>query len=187
MPGALIFGTLSYFFASKIHKHQGVIYALTLGLAILGFIFEIEPLIEGELAIGIWLLVMFAGALNPKWKLTKQLRLIRKELSIIGFYLISVHGIHFFLAGDLEWFGIAALVLMLPLTIISYGFIRKKMQAKTWKNIQRTAYLIYALIYLHMIWLEAYIYVPIGLIYLGLKLYPLLVKKFQVKQKPAML
>ncbi len=186
MPAAFIIGTLSYFFAKELHKHQTVAYILTFVLAILGLVFEIEPLIEGEFAVGIWLLVMFTGVLNPKWKLTKQLRLIRKELSIIGFYLISVHGIHFFLAGELEWFGIAALALMLPLTIISYGFIRKKMQAKTWKNIQRTAYLIYALIYLHMIWLEAYIYVPIGFIYLGLKLYPLMVKKFQVKQKPAM-
>lgn len=39
---------------------------------------------------------------------------------------------------------------MIPLTVMSFPKVRKKMNAKLWKKIQRTAYLFYALIYIHI-------------------------------------
>lgn len=184
MPGVLLFGSLAYFFAKQVHQYQRILYGLSLVLSILAYVFEIGPIIEGELAVGLWILVMFTGALNPKWKITKQHRLIRKELSIIGFYLISAHGLYFFFTQEIEWFGLLALALMLPLTIISYGFVRKKISPKAWKKIQRIAYIIYTSIYLHLILVDAFIYVPIALLYLGLKLKPLLEKRISTKTKP---
>ena len=41
-------------------------------------------------------------------------------------------------------------LIMIPLTIMSFKTIRKKMNAKTWKKIQRFAYIFYALIYIHI-------------------------------------
>ena len=40
---------------------------------------------------------------------------------------------------------------MLPLTVMSFKAVRKKMNAKMWKKIQRLAYLFYALIFIHIL------------------------------------
>ena len=46
---------------------------------------------------------------------------------------------------------IVLMLIMLPLTVISVQKIRRKMKAKTWKNVQRWAYLFYVLIPVHVI------------------------------------
>ena len=45
---------------------------------------------------------------------------------------------------------IAMLIIMIPLTVMSFPQIRKKMNAKLWKKIRRTAYLFYGMMYLHV-------------------------------------
>jgi uncharacterized protein with FMN-binding domain len=42
-------------------------------------------------------------------------------------------------------------LIMTPLTVMSFKAIRKKMNAKTWKKIQRLAYIFYACIYVHIL------------------------------------
>jgi len=125
-----------------IHQHQWVMYGLTFLIAIAGFFADVEPIIEGELALGIWALVMVAGAISPLNPYGKALRGIRKELSLIGFILIAPYALHYLLAWDLEWFGITAFAIMIPLTIISIDPIRRLMSKKTWKGIQRLAYVV---------------------------------------------
>lgn len=46
---------------------------------------------------------------------------------------------------------IILMLVMIPLTVISVQKIRRKMKAKTWKSVQRWAYLFYALIPVHVI------------------------------------
>jgi len=52
---------------------------------------------------------------------------------------------------DIPWFGLASFVVMIPLFITSYLVIRMKMKPKSWKNLQRFAYLSYALTLIHLI------------------------------------
>ena len=117
-------------------------------------------------ATAFWTVVMFTGALKNGSKLIKKLMPIRGELSITAALLtvghIVIYGITYLkrlfsgrnLTFDIIFFVIVALVLVLimtPLTVMSIKKIRKKFKGKTWKNIQRFAYLFYAMIYLHVI------------------------------------
>ncbi|MBR0528203.1 MAG: FMN-binding protein [Ruminococcus sp.] len=124
---------------------------------------------RGALAGALWVVVMGMRVLPDGSKAIKRLMPIRGELSIFAATVtlshISVYGLSYtkrltdsniskttdFL---LSFAVCAALVLiMVPLTVISFKKIRKKMNAKKWKNIQRAAYVFYALIYLHIIML----------------------------------
>ncbi len=122
---------------------------------------------RGALAGALWFVVMGMRLLPDGSKAIKRLMPVRGELSIftaaVTLSHISVYGLsyikrltdpNFSKAADfvLTCAVCAALVLiMLPLTVISFKKIRKKMNAKKWKNIQRAAYVFYALIYLHVI------------------------------------
>jgi len=176
MISAILVGLAVYYYGKQLHTYQNIFYSLALILTILGYILEIKPIVNGEFAMGLWLLVIFAGALNPKWKITRQLRMVRKELSIIGFLLIVSHGLFYFIEGDFEIAGIIAIVLMFPLTVISFNIIRKKMTNKLWKNIQKIAYLIYALVFIHLIVVGEFIYLSVAIVYLYLKIKNILSK-----------
>ncbi|WP_295153613.1 FMN-binding protein [uncultured Ruminococcus sp.] len=122
---------------------------------------------RGALAGALWVVVMGMRVLPDGSKTIKRLMPVRGELSIfaatvtlshIVFYGLSyikrLTDPNFSKAADflITCVICASLVLiMLPLTIISFKKIRKKMNAKKWKNIQRAAYVFYALIYLHII------------------------------------
>ena len=127
----------------------------------------IIPILTNALfATAFWTVVMFAGALKNGSTLIKKLMPIRGELSIIAALLtvghIIIYGISYLkrlfsgrnLTFDFIFFVIVAFILVLimtPLTVISIKKIRKKFKGKTWKNIQRFAYVFYAMIYLHVI------------------------------------
>ncbi len=121
---------------------------------------------RGVLATGLWAVVMWTGALPNGSKPIKALMPIRGELSIFAALLTLGHNIGFgktyfvrmFTApGSMSSQQLAAgiisiimLVIMIPLTVMSFPKIRKKFKPKTWKNIQRSAYAFYALIYTHV-------------------------------------
>ncbi len=121
---------------------------------------------RGTLATGLWAVVMWTGALPNGSKPMKALMPIRGELSIFAALLTLGHNIGFgkiyfvrmFTAsGSMSSQQLAAgiislimLMIMLPLTVMSFPKIRKKFKPKTWKNIQRSAYAFYALIYIHV-------------------------------------
>lgn len=116
-------------------------------------------------ASSLWIIVMWAGALkNGSW-LIKKIMPIRGELSIIAAILTLGHNIgygktyfvrifsapeslqlNYILAAVMS---LVMMVIMIPLTIISFPKVRKRINGKTWKKIQRTAYIFYALIYCH--------------------------------------
>ena len=124
---------------------------------------------RGALAGALWVVVMGMRVLPDGSKAIKRLMPIRGELSIFAATVtlshISVYGLSYIKRMTdsniskttdflLSFAVCAALVLiMVPLTVISFKKIRKKMNAKKWKNIQRAAYVFYALIYLHIIML----------------------------------
>lgn len=121
---------------------------------------------RGAFATALWIVVMWTGALKNGSKLMKKLMPIRGELSIFAAILTLGHNIFygktyfvrlFTNAASLPWTQLAAaimsvvmLLLLLPLTITSFPAVRKKMQVKKWKKLQRWAYLYYALLYVHI-------------------------------------
>lgn len=122
----------------------------------------------GAFTAAIFAIVMYAGALDNKKSYTKKLMSIRAELSIIASILFLSHTIPycvtFFkniskmdmsqLSSIIYLFlsltAIICLVIIIPLWITSYKNIRKKMNAKTWKKLQKFAYCVYLLIYAHI-------------------------------------
>lgn len=121
---------------------------------------------HGALATGLWAVVMWTDALPNGSKPIKALMPIRGELSIFAALLTLGHNIGFGKTYFVRMFtapgsmgaqqlaagiiSIIMLAIMLPLTVMSFPKIRKKFKPKTWKNIQRSAYAFYALIYIHV-------------------------------------
>ena len=121
---------------------------------------------RGALATALWCVVMTAGAFPNGSVPIKKLMPIRGELSIFTAILTLGHNIGYgrtyftMLFTNRERMSenqiyasictIIMLAIMIPLTVMSFPKIRKKMNAHLWKKIQRTAYLFYALIYIHV-------------------------------------
>lgn len=122
---------------------------------------------KGSLGTAFFVLVMYASAMKNTWKATKTLMKIRGELSIMGCVLVLCHnctyGRTYFrmlftkpqsLSATQMTAAIVSLVLitiMLILTVTSFPNVRKKMNAVKWKKLQRTAYIFYGLIYVHIL------------------------------------
>lgn len=121
---------------------------------------------RGAFATALWCVVMWTGAMPNGSAPIKKLMPIRGELSIFAALLTLGHNIGFgqtyFVmlftdAGKMTSNQLVAsiltiimLVIMIPLTVLSFPQVRRKINAKRWKNIQRTAYAFYALIYIHV-------------------------------------
>lgn len=123
-------------------------------------------LIKSTFATAIFVIVMYTGAFKNGSKLIKFLMPIRAELSIIAGILTLAHNISFGKNHFVNLFtapenmstnmkaaagvSIILIAIMVPLLITSFPVVRKSMKAKTWKKLQRSAYLFYGLIYLHV-------------------------------------
>ncbi|WP_028517685.1 FMN-binding protein [Ruminococcus flavefaciens] len=120
---------------------------------------------RGALGTAFWAVVMWAGALPNGSAPIKKLMPIRGELSITAAILTFSHIITYGMTyitnlikgrtgSDFVITSIVCLAMVLimtPLTVMSFKKIRKKMNAKIWKKIQRLAYIFYALIYVHIL------------------------------------
>ena len=124
---------------------------------------------RGALGAAFWAVVMWTGALPNGSASIKKLMPIRGELSITAAVLTLAHIVTFGIqyirnlingrtgSGDAYRdfvitcvLSFAMTLIMVPLTVMSFKAVRKKMNAKTWKKIQRLAYLFYAMIYIHI-------------------------------------
>lgn len=147
-------------FGKFIRKHNIKIYIVATILAILAFIFKDKtfalPFIQGFLGLSFFYLVMVTGAIKKTNKIRLKLMGVRREYSIIGFIVIAPHALNYTIQGldgtrQLEWFGLIAFSLMIPLFITSFVKIRKTMKAVTWNRLQSIAYIIYILLFIHLI------------------------------------
>lgn len=121
---------------------------------------------KSAFATSLFVVVMYTGALKNGSKLMKILMPIRAELSIIASILTLAHNIIFGKYHFVTLFtdpksmslnmllaaiiSVVLIAIMLPLMITSFTSIRKKMKHKSWKKIQRFAYVFYGLIYVHI-------------------------------------
>ena len=119
---------------------------------------------RGALGAAFWAIVMWAGALPNGSAMIKKLMPIRGELSITAAIITLSHvvsygmqyisnlikgrtGSDFIITSAVS---LVMVLIMIPLTVMSFKAVRKKMNPKTWKKIQRVAYVFYALIYIHI-------------------------------------
>ncbi len=121
---------------------------------------------RGAFSTALWCIVMWTGAFPNGSKPIKILMPIRGELSILACILTLGHNIGYgktyfrLLFTDISRMSdtvltaciltIMMMLIMLPLTVMSFPQVRRKMKPKLWKRIQRSAYLFYALIYMHV-------------------------------------
>ncbi|ACV23100.1 Ferric reductase like transmembrane component [Slackia heliotrinireducens] len=120
---------------------------------------------RGGLGVATFILVMYIGVLPRASWASRWLRPIRAELSIIACILIAGHMCVFlpvyampFFTGNLSQINVIGafamalclLVLVLVLGITSFRFVKRRMKARTWRKIQRFAYLFYALVFAHV-------------------------------------
>lgn len=121
---------------------------------------------RSALSVAMFTVVMYTGVLNKKSNITKILYSIRGELSIIASILTLGHNVVFGIGIFPAFFkspsslggpkaaasliSLIMIILMLVLMVTSFKCVRSKMNFKTWKTIQRSAYLFYGLIYAHI-------------------------------------
>ncbi|MCR4759713.1 MAG: ferric reductase-like transmembrane domain-containing protein, partial [Oscillospiraceae bacterium] len=116
---------------------------------------------KGILAAAFWAVIMWTGALPNGSAPIKRLMPQRGQLSVFASILTLGHAVGLAIAMLPRWLKkddamnltvcAVLMLIMLPLTVISVQKIRRKMKAKTWKTVQRWAYLFYALIPVHVI------------------------------------
>ena len=128
----------------------------------------IEPLFaRAGISGAMFILVMYAGAAPAGSYISRKLMPIRGQLSIIASILTLGHnaayGLTYFknlfsASDDMQTYQVLAsicsiimIVIMIPLFITSFIKIRRRMNGKKWKRLQRLAYVFYGLTYVHII------------------------------------
>lgn len=174
----IIVSLFIYFLKDSLKKHAGIYYigAAVISIAVFLIGFLSMPLFvknnilgifaKGSLGTAMFVAVMYAGALPKGSKLIAPLMKIRGELSITAAILVLCHnftyGMTYFKMLFIKPAALSAtqltaaiislvlIIIMLVLTVTSFQAVRKKMQAKKWKQLQRTAYVFYGLMYVHI-------------------------------------
>lgn len=121
---------------------------------------------RGIFATASFMIVMFLGTITKYNDFSKKLMAIRGEMSIMASLLVFSHNIIF----GLRYFPILftnpssmpqrqliasiitifLLLMLIPLFVTSFKTIRRKMKAKSWKNLQKMAYPFFIGIYVHV-------------------------------------
>ncbi len=166
-----------YFLEKPIKKHATLFYIATVIISVLsvlapkkGLPFVVDYIVKnilarGTLAGALFILVMVASVC-PAAKLRGMLLRNRGEMAIIAALLTLIHNIsygkYYFVAlftkiSELDAprifaavLSLVMIVLLLPLTITSFMVIRKKMNPKKWKSLQRLSYIFYGLLFIHI-------------------------------------
>ena len=121
---------------------------------------------KGSIGTAMFVLVMYAGALPKGSRFIAPLMRIRGELSIMAAVLVLCHnatyGMTYFrllftkpsalsatkcMAAVIS---IVLIIIMIVLTITSFPSVRKTMKPREWKKLQRSAYVFYGLMYIHI-------------------------------------
>ena len=175
----IIVALFIYFLKDSLKKYANIFYIGAAVISIAVFLLEFLPMhlfvknnilgifAKGSLGTAMFVVVMYTGALPKGNKLIAPLMKIRGELSITAAILVLCHnftyGMTYFrmlftktslLSATQLAAAVISLVLiaiMIVLTVTSFPSVRKKMQAKKWKQLQRTAYVFYGLMYVHII------------------------------------
>lgn len=147
--------TITAYRFPNMYKRAWILYTVAFLITIVGIVFYedyyYQILQGGLLGYSFIFVVMFVGVLPNKLTITRHIKKNRGVFSILGFIFISSHAIlHLFTFGIVNIYGLIAYGLMVPLTIISFRVIRKEIPPKDWFTIQKAAYLIYIVLFVHL-------------------------------------
>ena len=166
------------FFGKALKKKPAVLYGICIllslvsifyprggGLPFLDFFFK-KIMQRGVLAGSLFIWVMLAPVLPKSFSGRKTIYLLRGEMAICASLITLAHNLAFggkyfgalFLGqGHISLMELHAaivsclmILLLIPLTVTSFQAVRRKMQGKTWKELQNWSYLFYLLLYLHI-------------------------------------
>lgn len=174
----IIVALFTYFLKDSLKKYANIFYIGAEVISIAVFLLEFLPMplfvknnilgifAKGSIGTAMFVVVMYTGALPKGNKLIAPLMKIRGELSITAAILVLCHNFTYGMTYFRMLFtktsllsatqlaaaviSLVLIVIMLVLTITSFPAVRKKMQAKKWKQLQRTAYVFYGLMYVHI-------------------------------------
>jgi DMSO/TMAO reductase YedYZ heme-binding membrane subunit/uncharacterized protein with FMN-binding domain len=176
---ALVIASLFvYFLKDKLKQHPNIFYIGAAVVTIVIFSLRTVAMpqfvrqnivgifAKGTIGTAFFIIVMITGALPRGSKLIGPLMRIRGELSIMAAILVLSHNLTYGMTYFKMLFSAPAalpavqrcaavislmlIVLMIGLTVISFPAVRKKMNSKKWKQIQRSAYVFYGLLYVHI-------------------------------------
>jgi sulfoxide reductase heme-binding subunit YedZ len=116
--------------------------------------------------LALFIVVMYIGVFPVTSGVSRWLRPIRAELSIIAWILTLGHVVQYLtnylkpifsgvalqanvLIGIIV--AIVLFVLLIVLGVTSFQFVKKRMTAESWKNVQRLAYPFFGLTYVHLL------------------------------------
>ena len=155
----IIITILSYFLYKPIHKYKYVFYVIAFIIALI-LREDGNYITYGYTGLSFFIVVMFSGVLD-KSTLRKRLFMVRAELAILGTIFLFPHALGYLdivleevglLNAPINFFfGFLSGVVIVPLFITSFTFIRKRMKYKEWKQLHQLAYLAYIAIGLHLI------------------------------------
>lgn len=155
----IIITVLSFFLYKPIHKYKYILYIIAFIIALM-LREDGNYVTYGFTGLSFFIVVMYSGALD-KSMLRKRLFMVRAELAILGSVFLFPHAIGYIeivldeiglLNAPINFFfGFVAGVIILPLFITSFTFIRKRMNYKEWKQLHQLAYLLYISLGLHLI------------------------------------
>ena len=156
-------------------KWDTITYIIASLVGVVALFVDIQIVESGTLGYGLLSVVMFTGVLPNGWTLTKKLRLYRSYYSILGVIFILPHAyINLFLDQQINIFGIASMVIMLPLFITSFNLVKKEIKLEEWVKLQKAAYLVYGLLFIHLIsvadWYGKIVYAVMMTLYINNKL-----------------
>ena len=151
------------------------IYVVSLALTVATLFVDIKFISSGLVGFSMFNVVMFTGVIPNKWALTRVLKSYRDMYSILGVIFILPHVyLNLFVDQQINLIGVAAFVIMLPLFITSFSIIRKEMNNGEWIKLQKAAYLVYVLLFAHLIsvadWYGKILYAVMMTLYINNKL-----------------
>ena len=167
-----------HFFGKALKKKPAVLYGICILLSLVSIFYPREggiPFLDfffkkimqrGVLAGSLFIWVMLAPVLPKSFAGRKTIYLLRGEMAICASLITLAHnlafggkyfGALFFGQGHISLMELHAaivsclmILLLIPLTVTSFQAVRRKMQGKTWKELQNWSYLFYLLLYLHI-------------------------------------
>lgn len=119
-----------------------------------------------ELALALFVVVMFIGCFNRNSKVYHWLKPVRSELSIVAWFLSLGHMAVYLesylprifggtaISGNVMGAFVLALVLLILLIILgvtSFAFVKRSMHTETWKKVQKLSYPFFACVYVHLL------------------------------------
>lgn len=159
-------------------KYSTVFYILSVLTAVAGYLAQTrmqpgvlrtllaDDLTSGTLPAALFAIVMYAAVLPRKSRIFRCVMSSRGEIAILASLLGLTHMVYYgHLLGQkagktsggmsgrdlaIKVTALLLLLLLVPLTVTSLKKIRRKMNGKRWKKLQRWSYLFYGLLYLHV-------------------------------------